>query len=136
MKVIDAVKMPGFAQWCPDFVKRVISSARLRIDGKEIDTAEIVRIGLKQIYVSVGGVPFVIKIWSFIGIEENEATKMCTEKLKYTLFYAGESFPPLCGIAPVGCEPIHSGYIRIKSSYDEAVYQEEVETYNKLHGVA
>ena len=52
MRVIDNVKLPGFVQWCSNFVKRVILPTQLHIDGKKVDTVEIVDIDEKT-HISV-----------------------------------------------------------------------------------
>ena len=53
MRIIDNVKRPGFTQWCPDFVKRVIESTHMIICGNRVDTVEITEITDKRIYLSI-----------------------------------------------------------------------------------
>jgi len=136
MKVIDNVKLPGYAQWCPNFVKRVLAPIHLHINTNEIDTAEIVDIDGHRIYLSICGLPFIIRTWNYIPCEKDSNGMTCGEKVEYTLFFAGKEYTLPNGLVSGNGEPMSSGVLKIKWSNNEALRQKEVEEYNKLHGVS
>lgn len=132
MKVIDSVKMPGFVQWCANFVKRVILAAHLQIDGKDVDTVEIVEIEDKRIYLSICGLPFIIRTWNYIPCEQDEQGMTCGEQVEYTLFLDQEY--TVDGVTSLNGRPIHGGVRKIRWSNDPDRFEREVRRYNKIHG--
>lgn len=136
MTIIDNVKMPGYTQWIEDFVERVISTSDLHIDGKKVDAVKIVDIDDKRIYLSIYDLPFIIRTWNYISCEQDSNKMTCGETVEYTLFFAGKEYTMPNGWVSANGKPICSGILKIKWSNDPAIYQKEIETYNKLHGVA
>lgn len=133
MKVIDSVKLPGYSQWCSNFVKRVISSSKLQIDGKVVDTVHIVDIDGKRIYLSICGMPFIIRTWNYHACEEDENGDVCAENVEFTLFIDKKHFLPN-GIESLNGQPLYSSSLKIRWSNDPKIYEKEVKRYNKLHG--
>lgn len=133
MRVIDNVKLPGFVQWCSNFVKRVILPTQLHIDGKKVDTVEIVDIDEKRIYLSICGVSFIIRTWNYFPCEQDGNGMTCGEKVEYTLFLVEEYTMPNGWVSGNG-RPMSSGILKIKWTNDPLIRQKEIETYNKLHG--
>ena len=135
MRIIDNVKRPGFTQWCPDFVKRVIESTHMIICGNRVDTVEITEITDKRIYLSISGLPFIIRTWNYIPCEKDRSGKTCGERVDFTLFFAGEEYTFPNGLKSGNGVPMTSGALKIKWSNSDAIYQREVEEYNRLHGI-
>ena len=134
MRVIDSVKLPGYSQWCANFVKRVVSKINLHIGGTPVDTVEIVDLDGKRIYLSICGLPFIIRTWDYIPCAKDENGDVCSEKVRYTLFVDHKHFLP-DGTESLNGEPLYSGELKIKWSNDPAIYDSEVKCYNKLHGL-
>lgn len=132
MKVIDSVRMPGFVQWCANFVKRVIMAAHLQIDGKDVDTVEIVGIEDKRIYLSICGIPFIIRTWNYNPCERDNHGMICGEQVEYTLFVDQEY--TVNGVRSMNGKPLCDGVRKIRWSNDPDRFEREVRRYNKMHG--
>lgn len=113
MYVIDAVKMPGFSQWCPSFVKEVFSERNLHISGKKIDTVIIDDIDESRIFLSVHGFPFIIRTWSYTPCEQDSNGKTCAEMVEFTLFLAVNDYDPQKGRISANGDPLYSGVLKI-----------------------
>lgn len=134
MRVIDNVKMPGYAQWCANFIRRIFTKKHITLNGEEIDTIEIVYIDSKRIHLLVDDIPFIVRIWDYVPCENDSNGLICAENAKYTLFFAAAEYTFPSGIVSGNGMPVYSSVLRIKWTNDDAIYQREVETYNKLHG--
>lgn len=108
MRVIDSVKLPDYSQWCSSFVEDIISEIKLSIGGQEVETVQIVDIDGKRIYLSICGVPFIIRTWDYIPCEYDKKGKPCGENVRYTLFLDREHYLP-DGTQSMNGEPLCSG---------------------------
>lgn len=134
MRVIDSVKMPGYSQWCSHFVERVVKLADLRIDGKKVDTVKIVYIEDKRIYLSIDKIPFIIRTWDYTPCERDKNGDICGEEVNYTLFLDKEYYVSE-GTLSVNGHPLSSGILKIFWSNNPAIYKQEEERYNRMHGL-
>ena len=136
MKVIDNVKMPGYAQWCPNFVKRVINRVRLEMNGKAVDTVEIVDVDDQCIYLTIGGMHFIIRMWNCIPCEYDENVMVCAEMMEYVLFCADVEYALTDTTFCLYGKPIDYGVLKIRWTNSESRRRKEIEAYKKLHNIA
>ena len=136
MKVIDKVKIPGYAQWCPNFVKRVITRVRLEMNGKAVDTVEIVDVDDQCIYLKIGGMHFIIRMWHRIPCEYDENVMVCAEMMEYLLFCSDVDYALTDTTFCLYGKPIDYGVLKIRWSNSEARRRKEVATYQRLHSIA
>lgn len=136
MKVIDSVKMPGYAQWCSNFVRRVITRVRLEINGKAVDTVEIVDADDQRIYLTIGGMHFIIKLWNRIPCDYDENAMVCAEMMEYILFCSDVEYALTDTTFCLDGKPMDHGVLKIRWSNSEARRRKEIEAYKKLHNIA
>ena len=72
----------GYIQWLEEFVKAVITKAKLKCSEIIIDDIEWNR----NIFLNIDGHEYDIRTWSFIPSEEDEKGHTCAESVSYTLF--------------------------------------------------
>ena len=87
MKIInnvdnDVLQAFGYEQWVEQFVKDVISQAKLECEEVTIEDVE----HSKRIYLSVDSKEYMIRTWNFHPVERDNNNDVCAEMVDYTLF--------------------------------------------------
>ncbi len=82
LEITNNVTDKGYIQWLEEFVKAVITKAKLKCSEIIIDDIEWNR----NIFLNIDGHEYDIRTWSFIPSEEDEKGHTCAESVSYTLF--------------------------------------------------
>ena len=126
MQIIDKVKMPGYTQWCSDFVANVIIAAKIPADQSE--TVEIIGVDNRRITITINEKMHTIRMWNFTPLARDENNMVCKELVNYTLFDVASD--PTSGVA------ISRSSLQIQWSNDPAIKQKELEVYKAQRQVA
>ena len=82
LEITNNVTDKGYIQWLEEFVKAVVTKAKLKCSEIIIDDIEWNR----NIFLNIDGHEYDIRTWSFIPSEEDKKGHTCAESVSYTLF--------------------------------------------------